>query len=494
MYNSINPINIVYRKPQNSQRRQTGVEIDAERNDRNINGYDGDNQKTPDVLEQKKKDDHQFPNGTKVAIDYSKNKINISQVITDFRSTVLAINAPKEISDEVNAYLSLVEKESFKTSPSRDIVVSNLKNASRVSDTYIAKALNKPSKVVEGWIDALFLQNVVIKADPTQVNPDFKVNLPEQVEHKETAPSVEQPKHVDTPDKPQPQAKPAATVSLPATPTPANTPQITQETLTPKAITKQKYTDLAHKEFMEVFSTAKKLSRENKPKGALVAFTKALDVAKKTENVDFKGAAHLERGKVFDRYDYVNYALNDYNEATKCNDNDIKTHAHLKMAKIYDDYVKFEPAVKHYHCAISFSGSNPAGQTRALKGLATMYAERFDKNNTETFNNLAEQVAQNVENPKIVGKTYREIAGDYGYLGENKKALGFLKKSTIAFSGLKNNEKESNTQIAQNYIEASKLMRSLGNEAKAKTLLAKAQQYNAAGLSPHSLVNQSTSA
>ena len=35
------------------------------------------------------------------AIDYTKGQINISQVLTDFRSTILAINAPDEIKDEV---------------------------------------------------------------------------------------------------------------------------------------------------------------------------------------------------------------------------------------------------------------------------------------------------------------------------------------------------------------------------------------------------------
>ena len=62
-----------------------------------------------------------------------------------------------------NVYLSLVEKESLKDNHSRDIILSNLKNASRVSDAYIASSLKKPSNVVEGWIDALFLQKGVIR-------------------------------------------------------------------------------------------------------------------------------------------------------------------------------------------------------------------------------------------------------------------------------------------------------------------------------------------
>ena len=138
MYNSIYPININY----SNQYRKASDKNSAAQNSK-------DNQPQ-----------HQdsFPNGTKVAIDYTKGQINISQVLTDFRSTIVAINAPSDIQDEVSIYLNLVEKESHKENPSRDIIISNLRNASRISDDFIARSLNKPSKVVEGWIDALFLQ------------------------------------------------------------------------------------------------------------------------------------------------------------------------------------------------------------------------------------------------------------------------------------------------------------------------------------------------
>ena len=75
----------------------------------------------------------------KLQLIIQKNTINISQIVTDFKSTVLAINAPDDISQEVNSYLSLVEKESHKQNPSREIIVSNLKNASKISDEYIAR-------------------------------------------------------------------------------------------------------------------------------------------------------------------------------------------------------------------------------------------------------------------------------------------------------------------------------------------------------------------
>lgn len=491
LYNSINPINIVYRKPQGANRGGAGAQIDAEQK-QGGQSYGEGITKTPDALEQRQNDQRggqQFPNGARVAIDYSKSKINISQILTDFRSTILAINAPKEIGDEVGSYLTLVEKESLKPQPSRDIIVSNLKNASRVSDDYIAKSLGKPSKVVEGWVDALFLQNIVLKSDPNHVNPDFKVSFPERVEASQVpiaavasaapvettvagAPFVEAVPAVTQISVPEPVAEVSmAPVAQAPLATPGITTEALQQDLSPNT--------LAQKEFMEVFSIGKQLAQANNPKDALVAFEDALDAAKTTGNVDFVGATHLERGKIFDRYDYINIALSEYNEATKCNDDNIKTHAHLKMAKIYDDYVKFEPALEHYHYAVSYSISNPAGQTRALKGIGTLYTERFDKNNATTFNSLAAEVAQSTENPKIIGRTYREIAKDYEYLGENKKALVCLRQSTAAFATFEGGkvQGETNAQLAKNYFEAADVMEKLGNSAKASKLLVKARQF-----------------
>ena len=158
MYNSIYPININYSKHQTLRKNAQGDSSAVNSQNQNENS----NQNT-------------FPNGTKVAIDYTKGQINISQVLTDFRSTILAINAPQDVSDEVSLYLNLVEKESKKENPSREIIVSNLKNASKISDEYIASALKKPSNVVQKWIETLLLQKINLKANPEYINPAFKL-------------------------------------------------------------------------------------------------------------------------------------------------------------------------------------------------------------------------------------------------------------------------------------------------------------------------------
>ena len=170
MYNSIHPINITYRNLKQSSPLSGSDEQNKEQAPVSYqNGSSGNNR--------------EFPNGTKVAIDYTKNTVNISQIVTDFKSTVIAIGAPEDISQEVNSYLSLVERESKKANPSRDIIYSNLINASKISDNYIYQELSKkkgnaPKNVVEGWIDALFKQKVDLKADPTQINPDYQLDIP----------------------------------------------------------------------------------------------------------------------------------------------------------------------------------------------------------------------------------------------------------------------------------------------------------------------------
>ena len=92
------------------------------------NAQQNDSAQNPSVSYEENRGNNQntFPNGAKVAIDYTKGQINISQVLADFRSTILAINAPEDVRDEVSVYLGLVEKESLKENPSKEIIIGNL--------------------------------------------------------------------------------------------------------------------------------------------------------------------------------------------------------------------------------------------------------------------------------------------------------------------------------------------------------------------------------
>lgn len=562
MYNSIHPINITYR----NQRQSSPLSGSDEQNKEQApvsyqNGSSGNNR--------------EFPNGTKVAIDYTKNTVNISQIVTDFKSTVIAIGAPEDISQEVNSYLSLVERESKKANPSRDIIYSNLINASKISDNYIYQELSKkkgnaPKNVVEGWIDALFKQKVDLKADPTQINPDYQLDIPNKKQVKtavnetpsqiqeeqpsaditnqtpsaqvlpddeqtyepqifarqispqdtlDTYESAELPIQDDiqtsdlsyyksedsddtisfkTIDLPDTQNIPVHEVSVEQPHTLANTdtapdldevlneevnivePQVLHFAGNTKKPIGVEYITNEHD---RVLSGALKeakgyLTIDDDPALALETLNDALGEANSDTNKNLRAALHFERGKIFDDYDYVSYALRDYYEATKTQDNNLKSQAHLKMARIYDDYVDFEPAVEHYQSALGYSGeaSNTRAQTKILTEMATMFAQRYDLNSAKMLSELSLDAASESQDTLLLSKTYSAAAKNYEYLGEDFAALDCYKNAFKSLSTLED-DSEVYELRAQSYEDAAGVMDRLGNVSKSENLLSKARLY-----------------
>lgn len=562
MYNSIHPINITYR----NQRQSSPLSGSDEQNKEQApvsyqNGSSGNNR--------------EFPNGTKVAIDYTKNTVNISQIVTDFKSTVIAIGAPEDISQEVNSYLSLVERESKKANPSRDIIYSNLINASKISDNYIYQELSKkkgnaPKNVVEGWIDALFKQKVDLKADPTQINPDYQLDIPNKKQVKtaanetpsqiqeeqpsadvtnqtpsaqvlpddeqtyepqifarqispqdtlDTYESAELPIQDDTQtsdlsyyksedsddtisfktiDLPDTQNIPVQEVSVEQPHTLANTdtapdldevlneevniaePQVLHfASNTKKPIGVEYITNEHDRVLSGALKEAKGyLTIDDDPALALETLNDALGEANSDTNKNLRAALHFERGKIFDDYDYVSYALRDYYEATKTQDNNLKSQAHLKMARIYDDYVDFEPAVEHYQSALGYSGeaSNTRAQTKILTEMATMFAQRYDLNSAKMLSELSLDAASESQDTLLLSKTYSAAAKNYEYLGEDFAALDCYKNAFKSLSTLED-DSEVYELRAQSYEDAAGVMDRLGNVSKSENLLSKARLY-----------------
>ena len=562
MYNSIHPINITYR----NQRQSSPLSGSDEQNKEQApvsyqNGSSGNNR--------------EFPNGTKVAIDYTKNTVNISQIVTDFKSTVIAIGAPEDISQEVNSYLSLVERESKKANPSRDIIYSNLINASKISDNYIYQELSKkkgnaPKNVVEGWIDALFKQKVDLKADPTQINPDYQLDIPNKKRVKTTAnetpsqiqeeqpsadvtnqtpsaqvlpddeqtyepqifarqispqdtldtyESAELPIQDDTQtsdlsyyksedsddtisfktiDLPDTQNIPVQEVSVEQPHTLANTdtapdldevlneevniaePQVLHfASNTKKPIGVEYITNEHDRVLSGALKEAKEyLTIDDDPALALETLNDALGEANSDTNKNLRAALHFERGKIFDDYDYVSYALRDYYEATKTQDNNLKSQAHLKMARIYDDYVDFEPAVEHYQSALGYSGeaSNTRAQTKILTEMATMFAQRYDLNSAKMLSELSLDAASESQDTLLLSKTYSAAAKNYEYLGEDFAALDCYKNAFKSLSTLED-DSEVYELRAKSYEDAAGVMDRLGNVSKSENLLSKARLY-----------------
>ncbi|MDD3238362.1 MAG: hypothetical protein PHV37_09740 [Candidatus Gastranaerophilales bacterium] len=382
----------------------------------------------------------QFPTGAQGAIDYSNPKVNISQIITDFKNTTVAIGAPDDVKNEVTSYLDLIEKQAQKDEPSKQIIQSNLKNASQILDTYITTTLQKPSKVVENWIDALFLQQVDYKSNPKDINPAYKLDVPDD----EVA-------VVETVDEPQ-KVQEENVIAFP-----------------------QKNSDIyipEDKQLRKMFIQAKKYSSIDQDEKALDAFSQTLNYAEQAGDKQAQGMVYYEVAKIYDRNDYLPDAIKSYDKALENTEsNNIKARSHISMAKIYDDVVQFEPAVDHYYAAISYAGEseNIPLQTKALTNLADMFSNRYDKSNAFDYLDLANQMAQETKSNKVIASTYRRSADISEKLDENLTALDYYKESTRYYT-----KTDSLESIISNYRDAAKIMLKLGDSQKAKTLLGKA--------------------
>ena len=490
MYNSIYPININYQK-QNQYRKKDGETSNAQ------------NSENSQIQQKNQQESNTFPNGTKVAIDYSKGQINISQVLADFRSTIIAINAPEDVSDEVSLYLNLVEKESQKESPSKEIIVSNLRNASKVSDAFIAKSLSKPSNVVEGWIKALFMQNINLKSDPSFINPDFALNFPQNAQKRiDDAKKTENSEQIQKNEEQEVliQSTKSAEVSEETTPSEikfsnndnfeiqsnfelSNNSEKTQIQITDKSAQIEIFSPFeaqssTDKKAKEIFAQAKSLPKTNEGyTQALNMLNEALGIIEQdnSANKNIKAAIHIERGKIFDSYDYVDYALRDYFEATKADELNLKAQAFYKTGQIYDEFNEFNPALDNYLSSVAYSGEadNPKAQSQVLTKIASLYTKQYDIENTSQYHNLAIDVANDTNNEELIAQAYSQSAQNYQYLGDNDKAINGYKNALAYFS--KTNE--SFEEMAYNYEQAALTMAQLGNHAKAAKLQLKANQY-----------------
>jgi len=458
LYNSIYPIQIkpyvppyVNKKVDNKNEEEkssnsSDLNKDKQSNSRNTTPYNSTDPNGKSAYSRQ-----EFPNGTKSAIDYSKSQVNIAQILTDFKNTALAIGSPPNILQEVEQYLALAETESLKNEPNKKLIQSNLKNASNILDNFISVTLDKKSKVVENWVDALFLQQVNYKSDPTTINEDFLVKLPDKEtgDLKPISQTLIQPKESET--QPQIESK-------------NNDSELKAE--------KSFYIPTDETIKNTLIQGKKVLSTE--PETAKKLFMDAMERAISIGDTKSEGIASFELARVFDKEDNLKEALKYYHQAFKAtDDNNLKAKALYNMAQIYDDIVYFEPAMEHYFAAISYAGEaeNPKAQTIALSDIGDLYAERYDIKNTYHYYAVAKNIAESTEDNKIKGTTYSRSADALASLNENINALQDYKISSKFFENA-----NSDFKMAKNYEKASKIMLKLGNMQKAKSLLETAQK------------------
>ncbi len=393
---------------------------------------------------QNQKDVNHFPNGEKTAIDYSAKRIGIDQILSDFKNTTNAIGAPDDIKDEVGSYLKLIENQAKKNNPNSQIIQADLKNASQILDEYITNTLKKPSKVVENWVDALFLQQI-----------DYKSKKEEAITQE---PLKEVPQEIVTDLKDSEEA----------------VEPISEENNQDK-ISKNSADDIYIPEdarLKRMFIQAKKYAAIDRKEQALYSFQNTMDYADSIGDTQACAMISFEQGRLYDEFNQYADALSSYNMAAKqSNDNNIKAKAHHSMGKIYDEFVYFEPANEHYCAAVSFAGEsdNLKLQTKVLSDLAKLHAGRYDKEKSNMFMDMSLDIAKETKDEKVKGIIYSRNARICEKLGDKFKALSMYGNSASAFSSIEDSE-----NLAKNYMSAANIMKQYGNIAKAKKLLSKA--------------------
>ena len=358
-------------------------------------------------------------------------KINIAQVIGDFKNTARAIGTPEDIYEEVDTYLGLVEKTTKKDTPNVKAVQSNLRNAAGLLDKYISDTLKKDSKVVENWVEAIFLQQVDYKYNTEDVNEAFLVKMPEDKKAEE--PSQTQPTQNAEPQKPQ-----------------------------------------MDSELKQLFKDGKFASKAKDSVTALNTFERAINRAIEIGDKESQAKITFEVAQVYDHDDDLPRALANYNKAIETTtDNNVKVKAHYSMAQIYDDVKQFKPAIEHYMAAISFAGEtdNFKAQTQSLTKIGNMYTDKYDK---EAFNVYedAKTVADESKDASVKGYVSSSIANAYNKFNKPEKAMRYYSDAVKNYKQAGSDEK-----VAINYKKAGELMQDYQRMDKGKNLIQKAILY-----------------
>lgn len=430
------------------------------------------------------------------------NKVNIAQILKDFRNTISAIGTPDILREEVEDYLQEIEVHTKGEAPSINFVQTNLLNAAAILDRYISETLNKESKVVVKWLEALFLQRINYRYNDGEINKAFLVKFPESEEEKRAkaekaaqeaaqAQSVEpivedrpvsiepiQDVHTQYEPIPQPvqQQRQVVIQQNPNVTSPINDYVPRQiEPSRPNKVKPQVTIIPEDNELKSLFIQAKKHAFAHNPSKAMDMFHRALVRAQQINDGETQSKICLEMGKIYDDNNYVVQALNSYNRSLKSTtDNSIKTQAHYSMAQIYDEVNQIEPALNHYLTSVSYAGENDnlVAQSTSLTKIANIFLDKYDRKAFEFYEEANVLVSQ-TDNSKTKGFVSSNIAGAYTTFNLPNKALKYYAHAVKNYTDARSKE-----NIVENYKAAAELMLELKNPAKARVLLKKALSYS----------------
>jgi len=381
--------------------------------------------------------DQQSSSGYKASIDYSKSDVNISQVIFDFKNTLKAIGASKEVNDEVETYLNLVEIQASKENASQRIIRSNLKNAAAVLDTYISETLNKPSNVVNNWIDALLLQKIDYKTDKP---------IPATIIQ-----SHSEEKNVTLNSFQGPSGSEGQATSIQS-----DDGKMLNLIQHDNSI---RNNSPENAKLEELYNKASKVADSGNYTKALSIYEKLIPFSQKVNNPEIQAKLYMDKAYIHDiNGDFVK-ALDSYNNAanlaSQTGNQKVQAEAHYNIGAIYDDFGKTDAALNHYYESLSLDGQveNLRGQTLTLNDVGNIYSGGNDYK--QALDHYKVGFALTNETRDNAGKSciLSNVAGVFRDIGQDDKALKYYRNSIKIDSAIGNTE-----GYAKSYEQAGDIM------------------------------------
>ena len=384
-----------------------------------------------------------------------ENQINIAQILKDFKNTALAIGTPDELNDIVDGYLAVVEKQVRTGKSNKNLIKNTLSSAASILDNYISETLNKDSKVVENWVDALFLQNIDLQYNEDDINERFLVKFPDG-----TTSQTKRQEELQTAAGEQvlpQQAKYEDSNVIPISVAQSGSKSIP-----------------ADKELKSLFIKAKKYTYTDKPEEAIKYFEQALNRALELDDTETSGKIYYEVGRIYDEHDYIVQALKSYNQSLHLtSDENVKTKVHYAMAQIYDDVNQITPAMDHYFSTVSHAGEaeNFSAQTASLTKIGNIFTDMYEKEAFDYYD-IAYDIASETDNDNLKGYVSSNTGRAYQKFDEPEKALKAYSRAVKNYT-----DAETPLKTAQNYLAAADVMVEFNKLNKASNLLQKAQRY-----------------
>lgn len=401
------------------------------------------------------------------------NRINIAQILKDFRNTMKAIATPPEIEEQVNKYLETVNEQVHSQHPQVNLIQSNLKIAASLLDNYISETLNKTSKVVQNWLDALFLQRIDYSYNENDVNPSFLVKFPDDNNTKKPE-EAEEKQAEETTAQEEAKAETETFDSEEGIEIQPEELSLEEEfTQAQKTISQKPNITIVPQDtrLKSLFVEAKKYAFNNNPQKAMAMFREAFNRASELNDNETQSRICLEIGKIYDDNDHFVQALNSYNKSLQyTTDVNVKSRAHFSMAQIYDDVNQIEPAMNHYFTSISYAGKSDdlIGQSDSLTRMANILTDKYDDEAFEYYDTARKLIDQTTD-ASMKGYVLSNTADACVQFRKSDKALKYYAEAVKNYE--QTNSKE---EIAQNYKAAAELMISFNSHNKAKSLLKKA--------------------